>query len=119
MSSIRVRASFETVRLQAHRSGSQGVAVMEEFTSRPSYEPNYGPERVRVGRRLGPRPLTIVMVPPPTVPELSSNGRGSNTFHHHDGSGPPYSRPYGVGRREGWCAKRTNLRNSGLNLKRS
>jgi hypothetical protein len=59
MSSIRVRASFETVRLQAHRSGSQGVAVMEEFTSRPSYEPNYGPERVRVGRRLGPRPLTL------------------------------------------------------------
>lgn len=52
-------ASFETVRLQAHRSGSQGVAVMEEFTSRPSYEPNYGPERVRVGRRLGPRPLTL------------------------------------------------------------
>ena len=62
MSSIRVRVSFETVRLQALRSGSQGCGCgdAEEFTSRSSYEPNYGPEGSS-GTALGAycRPLTL------------------------------------------------------------
>jgi hypothetical protein len=55
MSSIRVRVSFETVRLQALRSGSQGVvAVMRKSLLRDPVTSLTMDPKVRLGRRLGP-----------------------------------------------------------------